>query len=361
MDKHPARELLLKVTRKYPNIWKHVNELLEEKENLQWPDWCFLPLDAWLALARYTMSEPNFHEAAGFELNSEIEQLKLGNVFAALGTWRMTQGIYRFDETLYGELINTPVNGKIPVDVLLNLPEWCIFVETPNFAYDDLSLQGFWAFLEFDQKEKRKELRFLLLADDGQTIPSILHLEQADLESAVSSVHKQAQKQIEELGDDAISYKERINEMVDATVYFLSRALSLLLYICSQNDFTHNQYPDIKPSMPEPKKTNKGIRYFPASIPTTWGVGVRMGTALRRVSAQTQSGQGDSLGQEVKRPHIRRGHWHTFLTGPRKTKDGADIPAARRARVLRWIPPVAVNVSDLKELEALPSVIRPVK
>lgn len=113
--------------------------------------------------------------------------------------------------------------------------------------------------------------------------------------------------------------------------------------------------------MPEPKKTKKGVRYFPASTPTTWDVGVRMGTALRRVSGQTQGTQSDSLGQEVKRPHIRRGHWHTFLTGPRKTKDGEDIPPAQRTRVLRWIPPIAVNIKDKEELEALPSVIRPVK
>lgn len=360
MEKHPARELLLETTRMYPNAWSNINLMLEEKENLQWPDWCFIPLDGWLALADYAVGEPDAYDEDGFDLIDELALMQLGYTFAALGTWRMTQGIYRFDETLYAELISTPITGEIPVEVLFNLPEWCVYVETPNLKYSDLTLQGFWAFLEFDHVQRRKELRFLLLTDDGQTIPSLLHLDEKDLERAINAVHKESAKQVQGLGIDKEAYKETVAEITQVTTYFLSKALSLLLYICSQNDFAHNQHPDVKPSMPEPKKTKRGMRYFPASTPTTWDVGVRMGAALRRVRTQGQDTQGDGSGQEVKRPHMRRAHWHTFLTGPRKTKDGKDIPAEQRTRVLRWIPPIAVNVGDMNELETLPSVIRPV-
>lgn len=109
-----------------------------------------------------------------------------------------------------------------------------------------------------------------------------------------------------------------------------------------------------------PVLLGRGGCQFPASKPTTWDVGVRMGAALRSANDQSQGQnvQSERLGQEVKRPHMRRAHWHTFLTGPKKTKDGEDIPPAQRTRVLRWIPPIAVNIKDKEDLESLPSVIR---
>lgn len=200
MDNHPARELLLKVTRDFPDIWKKINVLLEEKENIGWPDWCFLPIDAWIALADYAKGEPNAYHADSFDMGKEIALIKLANTFAALGTWRMTQGIYRFDSTLYAELISTPITGEIPIEVLFNLPEWCVYVETPNLKYNELALQGFWAFLAFDHKQRRKELRFLLLTNDFQTIPSILHLDEKNLERAIAAVHKGSAKKVEGFG-----------------------------------------------------------------------------------------------------------------------------------------------------------------
>jgi hypothetical protein len=40
--------------------------------------------------------------------------------------------------------------------------------------------------------------------------------------------------------------------------------------------------------------------------------------------------------------HVRRGHWHTFLVGPRK-KEGVAIPASKRGRTLKWVPPLWVG------------------
>jgi len=40
--------------------------------------------------------------------------------------------------------------------------------------------------------------------------------------------------------------------------------------------------------------------------------------------------------------HVRRGHWHTFLVGPRK-REGEIITASERGRTLKWIPPLWVG------------------
>lgn len=40
--------------------------------------------------------------------------------------------------------------------------------------------------------------------------------------------------------------------------------------------------------------------------------------------------------------HIRRGHWHTFLVGPRKV-EGAAVPKEQRGTTIKWIPPLWVG------------------
>jgi hypothetical protein len=54
-----------------------------------------------------------------------------------------------------------------------------------------------------------------------------------------------------------------------------------------------------------------------------------------------------ATGRASPRPHIRRAHWHTFLTGQ-----------GRQARKLRWMPPIAVRVEDAG---ALPATVRAVE
>ena len=52
-------------------------------------------------------------------------------LLAAIGTWRYSQGIYRFDDSVYEALRDTVPSGDMPVDVLYRLPEWCVYIETP--------------------------------------------------------------------------------------------------------------------------------------------------------------------------------------------------------------------------------------
>jgi hypothetical protein len=54
---------------------------------------------------------------------------------------------------------------------------------------------------------------------------------------------------------------------------------------------------------------------------------------------------------------MRRAHWHTIISGKRKAPDGSDIPAEKRQRELRWMPPIAVNVDDI---DAMPAVVKKV-
>src|SRR3546814_11075816 len=51
-------------------------------------------------------------------------------IITALATWRMTQGIYRYDATLRDAVLQTPLDGELPTAHLYRLPEWCVYVAT---------------------------------------------------------------------------------------------------------------------------------------------------------------------------------------------------------------------------------------
>ena len=96
---------------------------------------------------------------------------------------------------------------------------------------------------------------------------------------------------------------------------------------------------------------------FPASSERTWDVGVRIGAELRK----TQQSECEiySHGENVSpRPHIRRAHWHGFMSGSKKRADGSLIPLSERKFELKWIPPIAVNL--IKGDNDMPSVVHPI-
>lgn len=134
--------------------------------------------------------------------------------------------------------------------------------------------------------------------------------------------------------------------------------VSLLLYLCiDEPDITRNGKVG-KPANPQPKKVKKGWRTFASNGLTEWDVGVRIGAALKSAYARSTVSPADgNEGGGSVRSHVRRAHWHTFLSGKRKDEDGNPIPSSLRQRDLRWMPPIAVAVGDY---DSMPAVIKPV-
>jgi len=54
-------------------------------------------------------------------------------------------------------------------------------------------------------------------------------------------------------------------------------------------------------------------------------------------------GDTDLTGTRTVKGHIRRGHWHTYRVGPRKTEAGERIDPAMRKASLKWVAPVWVG------------------
>lgn len=329
---HRARQHLIVASKLYPGAWRELDDMRQERGTSlpDWPDWCFLPL-----AASYAVVSGGGDNRVPLHLLGDVGRL------AALAAWRPTQGIYRFDSTLYSALIDTPLTGDLPCEVLRHLPEWCVYIETPGYAWMGTTLHGFFAHLEYDPEAGgREELRLLIDADDA-LVPVPVHLGPWPLEEAVARAMDVSRTYAAAQGTTLPDGVTR------ATTETVAPLLSLLLYLCAEESEIGDG--QARPAMPRPRRTKRGWRLFPADKPTQWDVGVRLGAALRRAYRQQETGQPEidpATGRTRPRAHIRRAHWHTYRHGP-----------GRELARLRWLPPIPVNVDDL---DRLPAVVRPV-
>jgi len=351
---HRAREMLAAVGRAYPSAWTSIDQLRASRGKDGLPDW---PHDVYVPIA------------AGYAVASgggQLQRTKAHHpaILTAMAAWRMTQGIYRYDPSLYAALVDTPIDGDLPVSVLHHLPEWCVYIEMDGSqTVNGAPLRGAWAHLECDvARGNAAELRLLLDTAESPEMaldpsrglcPVPLILGQGSLADALQRVIDSGIKVAAERG---VAFDQAPDSGVaSAQAHGLAPALSLLLYLCSQAaDITRRGQP-AAPTNPEPVRTRRhGMRLFPADGPREWDVGVRIGAALRAAHAREETGApAADTGRHV-RPHVRRAHWHTILSGTRKYDDGTPIPAADQRRDLRWMPPIPVAIEDI---DVLPAVI----
>src|SRR6202042_1059230 len=147
------RTILDTFSRLYPEAWRQVDDLRAKRKELGgWPDWCFLPLAGAYALV----------SKDGARTLAPGEHVEHVGILGALAAWRVTQGIYRFDPTTFDAIWETLITGDIPTEVLFHLPEWCVYIPTPDQTWQGATLNGFFAHLECDMNDRRTELRLVL-------------------------------------------------------------------------------------------------------------------------------------------------------------------------------------------------------
>lgn len=282
-----------KVFKDYPDFTKQLNDYIKI-HGRQVPSHIFMPDLFWAFILVERRKQQSFPVPIDIE-GIQKTQIILG----ALGTWRFSQGIYKFDNTLLDEILKTKMDGDIPFFIFEHLPEWCIYIETQGVMFKQKALLGFWVY--------HTELGLCLIFNFEDSY---------HYELIYSDMKTLKDRNIPLSGCDSEEYEQELGGL-----------LALVLYICSQE-------PEIKPSRlwagkPVPKRTKKGLRFFPADKPLIFTVGESIGQKLREQSFHTQG-----MGKKAKRPHLRRAHWHGYWTGPR---DG------ERSFILKWLPPVFVD------------------
>lgn len=207
-----------------------------------------------------------------------------------LSSWDDSKQVYRIGKELWDEL-RIDEADEVPVDALLRLPYGCIFIERR------------WV----DEYEQ-------LLTDD-----------MADTSEELNVVRK---------ANESMSYAcevtdEELLMTAHSRSYLLEHILGSLLYISSKEADVRTVY------VPQKKQSRKSRQ----TDCTVHDVGFRIAPQLaevRRVYEHEAKGQdGGKTGRHVA-PHVRRGHWHGYWTGPRENPTGLEI---------KWVAPTVVNAS----------------
>ena len=311
-------EHLHAASKNYPDAWKMVDQILagRGKDLPDWPSWCFMPMAGWYSIV-------SADQGGGLITDPRIAG-DIGRL-SALGTWRYSQGYWKFDQDLLDALIKTSLSGDIPTEVLLRLPQWCIFAETPGLMWMGQALYGFWAHLEHDANDSHKELR--LLFDIGTDLaPFPIHLGPWPLMESVTRAVNEAARQLYLHGHGPLLRDAKVDAYLAEQ---LQPVLAMILYLCSDEPDT--DWPkNPKPSHPALKKTKKGgWRLFPAEKVTVWKVGAIVGARLRKARAEAECGTSG----KSPRGHIRDPHWHGYWVGSGEA----------RKFIYHWLPHIFVR------------------
>ena len=320
------------LTTRYPGAWRAFEDMRSRRgDDLpEWPEWVYVPVAGAYAIV-----------SGGGSNRVPLERVGDVAALSALGAWRMTKGTYRFDADIMGALWDTPLTGDLPAELLHRLPEWCVYIDVGREVMG-APLHGFYAHLEEDANDRRRELRLLLDYETGLS-PLPIHLVGTLAEGLTTLTHE-AELQAALRGRDINVLRARLGYEPGHDAHWagaVAPLVSLLLYLCSERpDITG----DGKPGNPQPKRVKGGERVFASPGVKAWDVAYRLGAAFRQARAAQDEG-GEATGRTV-RAHVRRAHYHLYRTGK-----------GRQQSVLKWLPPIPVAFGD----EELPAVVRRVK
>lgn len=279
--------------------------------------WQFATQDPLAFLAHFQSMLPGLDSDSGGHLLREM------CVNVAQAQWARTRGVYQFDTALASAIADTPLDGLYD-DVYSRLPEWCVYLVVEAEVGDAWLHGGYVASLA----ETSGALTIVVVAvvASGQLAKPYIY-------DAISFKTLPAQP---------LAFRERYviaaRNLLDqtlsphltehATVRFEQFHELLLLraaYLCTEEPDV--RAPRERGAQPIKKKNNGPVRQ--------WEVGVRFGQAYRQALAEHEKQAASRSGERARpRPHVRRAHWRTVLSGPRDQE---------RRREVRWFPPTFVN------------------
>lgn len=267
--------------------------------------------------------------------------------------YRMTQQVISFDPTISG-LFESDVGSKdsflndegepLPTELLARLP-FETFVIVPNSgpvrSYLVHCVQG------WDHGPGQLFLSAVARVEgpDGsiRQVPAAVMLEPGHNLSGAIQFTRDLFSRTRALETAEVEEQHR-----QVTAAILAQVLPYLLYLSAEN----REIDGDVASLPKVVTTKKGRRLFARESPNLLQAGIRIGAAIRayREVEAVQQDASEATGSTVV-PHLRKAHWHTYWTGPRHDP-------AKRHRILRFLPPIPVNVDRLSDLQA---VVRPAK
>lgn len=297
-----------------------------------WPGHCWLPATLVIPGLVADITATDVRHMAGDLIATPTQQL-LG-----LAAWRSAPLVVRFDDDIAQALIDTPLHGEIPVDLLRRLPAPSLYIDMPWLG------DGCGSYVSMDSShqnggvgvEDQDELVIATIDSTGAWMLNYLRLDQTTIVASLAASRADIAATTMSVADQDHANVASIERFGRNLTQLLSEIASLLLYLCSDEPDTNRK--------PLDRTITPRSTIATAAIPmTVLDVGARLGAALRTTTTAIPptDGTGDEpettehLGRHPV-PHMRRAHWHTYWTGPRTN------PELRVAK-LRWVHMIQVG------------------
>jgi hypothetical protein len=120
------------------------------QDGIAWPAWIHAPV-----AASYAALSDAYTGRVSSEHTKSIDRC------AAIGAWRPTKGVYRFEPALLETLWSKPIADDVLSTQLHRLPEWCVYFDLEGKSIGDIPIQGAYVHLEH-QEDGYEELRVVL-------------------------------------------------------------------------------------------------------------------------------------------------------------------------------------------------------
>ncbi|AGP58339.1 hypothetical protein [Streptomyces rapamycinicus] len=272
--------------------------------------------------------------------------LAAAGMVAATRMWRETRVVYDFDPSLSESLVDMELDSEFPGEVLRRLPHPnpLFLFRKPILSQDQFgrptAMRGFVLMLRPSLAEvvstvdidKHDGVPYAVIAvvDVLDEHGSVLERQTVELFAPTKAENTTARKMMDEapvihvLGGEMGPQDSALREyMARLTLIVVSH----LLYVCCDK-------PDLEKVPAPPRRAERrGIRQGRAA--QVHRVGWRLGPAIRQFHEKVDRLRRTAIRRDWKViPHVRRGHPHTFLFGPRKS-----------LKKVKWIPPLLVNAA----------------
>lgn len=301
--------------KEYPNAFKYADMI--HQDMCKWdPSFCYINISAAQACI-----------SGGETLKPH--QYSDAQLLAALSTWRRDKNVYTFDLSLINELTENFKDLVIPVEILRQLPENALYIDTQEWNSD---FCGFMVYWDDDHITHKKELRFLYLDEHGKPVyNSYIHL--LDNGTVHDGLENGKQMMLENMRNQqpSISFYDvsKVLKSIDANYELVCNSMQLVLFLCAKNSVMLED--------PEQAKI-----YRPGSVIADKFREVRMWNVQMKKSETCMANDDtkEGIAGSRKRPHIRHAHWHYFWTGSNDD----------RKLVLHWIDDIYIHEDDISSI-----------
>lgn len=330
----PPERLEKRLLLSYPDLDSLTERMLGAKNEMGWPDWCYLPMGASYAIVTQGAEVGIAQRLMAASGIGDLEAL------SAVIPWRLHKVIFRFDPEFADEITRQDtVPGDIPAALLQHMPYPCVYIQDPP-GVDQC--EGVFVFLEWDHRyPDAMELRMHYLFSD-QRIVQLFYQFTDDQETLAARFAANNEETFRKFAKDLPLQDEKELARWRQCVENMPRHLSMLVYLCSDE-------PDFSRTADVPRRRGRGA-VKTAGYPDRVEVGSYIGGVIRMGRKAAEGPEADEIGPSgsgsPKRPHMRRAHWHLYWSG-----EGRKVPR------VKWISPVFIHGEGREP----PTVIHPVK